>query len=422
MKRRSSLYWIGGGAVALIVLITGIVFYLYPGAFSAFAYFIFILIPLLAYVIILFTKFSSVLIKQMAAEKELQRKRQENMINSLQDGLVVYDLAGKIVSFNPKAEELLWVAAKNLLGKHPDELDTQANNLFANVQSVSSLRLDDFEKKQVTITIPENRIFEVMLVPLVGGRRRVVGSMRIVHDITKEEEVERLKWNIVATVGHQLRTPLSGIKWALNMFLDEDFGAITNQQRTHMEKSIGAVDRLIEIVRNLLDVSQVEEKRMVFHLMPVDVYKLLQEVIQDLMPFIQKEERDFILEEPPPDLPEVTVDPGKLKMALRNVIDNAFRYTHTGESIRVRIRLNTKNLFIEVQDSGIGIPETEQKHLFTKFFRASDAVRLHTEGSGLGLFIAKQIITRLNGKIWVESEENKGSTFTVQLPLVQPST
>ncbi len=348
----------------------------------------------------------------------VEKQRMVYMLNSLYDGLIAYDLEGRITAFNPRAEELLWVSSSDVMGKKAEELDPAKNSLLENIKAISSVILGDFEKRELAIVSPQERVFEIIMVPLVGEGKERVGVMRIIHDITKEKEVEHLKRNFVTTVSHQLRTPLSGIKWMIDMFIAGDFGLLKKDQRLRLQDGQKSVDHLISMVGDLLDISKIEEGKMIFKLESFDIAILVKELILETEGITQRDKKKLMLivSEKQPLL--IESDHEKLKIVLRNIIDNAIRYTREGGQVAITISKGMKSLLISVADNGIGIPKKEQKYLFTKFFRASNAVQLQTEGSGLGLFIAQQMVIRLNGRIIVESEEGKGSTFVVQLPLV----
>lgn len=347
----------------------------------------------------------------------VEKQKMTYMLNSLYDGLIAYDLEGTIIAFNHRAEELLWVSKNDIVGKKAKDLEVKRNNLFENIQLIENVNLEDFEKRELAVATPQERVFEIILVPLVGEGKERVGAMRVIHDLTREKEIEHLKSNFVATASHQLRTPLSGIKWMLEMFIAGDFGRLNKSQSSRLQMGRKTINRLIGIINDLLDASRIEEGKIVYELKSFDVTTLIKEIMQETEIDVQLGKRKLILDIPKQLPLTIKSDYKKMKMVLRNIIDNAIKYTGDDGQIRIAVIEGKKSLLISVTDDGIGIPKRDQKYIFTKFFRASNAVRFQTEGSGLGLFIAQKITTMLNGKIIVESEEGRGSTFTVQLPL-----
>lgn len=347
----------------------------------------------------------------------VEKQRMAHMINSLYDGLIAYNLEGAITAFNPRAEELLLVAGSDVIGKKAKELDSAKNSLFESVKVISSMSLEDFEKQELFISAPQERVFEIILVPLLGDGRERVGTMRVVHDLTKEKDVEHLKRNFVTTVSHQLRTPLSGIKWMLDMFIAGDFGRLNKKQSSSLKAGQELTNHLISMVGDLLDISKIEEGKIAHAVKPLDIIAVIKEIILETAIDVQRGKKDLIFDVSKTPSLIIQSDYEKIKIILRNIIDNAIKYTREGGQIKLIVTADKKSLFISVADNGIGIPKEGQKYLFNKFFRASNATQLQTEGSGLGLFIAQQMAIMVNGKISVESEENKGSTFIVQLPL-----
>ncbi|MBI1888461.1 MAG: PAS domain S-box protein [Candidatus Spechtbacteria bacterium] len=347
-----------------------------------------------------------------------EKQRNESMVKSLYDGLVVLDLEGKITAFNPRAEELLWVKSSDLAQKAPEELDVTSNNLFLNIQQICSVQLTDFESRQITLEEPMKRTLEVTLVPLRNAENKKIGTMRVLHDVTEEKEAEQLKSQFVTIASHQLRTPLSGLKWALHMMLGGTYGSLTEGQKQLLGKSLQTNENLITLVNDLLDMSRLEEGRFTFQFEPVDLYELVKNIAKELSVNIETGKLDFHIEQPTAST-TVYADKNKFRMVLANIIDNAVKYTLPGGSIKIKIIPHDVSAVIQVADTGIGIEKQDQKFIFNKFFRARNALKLQTSGSGLGLYIAKEITAHHNGRIWFESEEGKGSTFYVQIPIKQ---
>ena len=355
---------------------------------------------------------------QIFEELAAERNKMTAMINSLSDGIILYDLKDRITAFNPMAQQLLWVQGKLILGKHPSELSLRTNHLFKNIKDISSLALGEFTSRDITLENPQRITLNITYVPVRDAQYKKLGSMRVLHDITKEKEAEELKSSFITVASHQLRTPLSGIKWALSLLQEKQYGSLNAQQREIIKKVYATNNQLITLVKDLLDASRIEERRFGYVFKNIHPLDILNEVIKEMEPAIQsKKEISLIVENPNKELPVLRIDRQKFKMALYNIIDNAIKYTPKGK-IMISFFAGESSLIIEIKDEGIGIPKNQQKFLFTKFFRAKNAVLLQTEGSGLGLWIANEIIKRHNGKIIVESQENKGSAFSIQLPII----
>jgi len=228
-----------------------------------------------------------------------------------------------------------------------------------------------------------------------------------------------MKTEFVSLAAHQLRTPLSAIKWALRMLLDGDLGKITDEQRDFVEKTYQSNERMIGLINDLLDVTRIEEGRYLYKPTLESIENLIQFVVNAYKEEMERKNLELDFKKPEKKLPRAVVDVEKIRLVVENLLDNAVRYTPPGGRVTISLRYVEKEKEIEfsIKDTGAGIPKDQQARVFTKFFRGVNVMRMETEGSGLGLFIAKNIIEAHGGKIWFESEEGKGTTFYFTLPL-----
>lgn len=233
----------------------------------------------------------------------------------------------------------------------------------------------------------------------------------------KIKKINEYKTEFVSLAAHQLRTPLTAVKWIIKMILDGDEGTLNNEQQNLLNKVYKSNERMIRLINNLLDVSKIEAGGLEYEFKKVDIGYILDIVIQEEKENIAQHNIKFNLEKSE-KIPQVYVDTEKIIIVFQNLLDNAIKYTPNYGSVKVKIE-NIKNnlLSIEIKDSGIGIPLTDQKKLFSKFFRASSAIKMETEGSGLGLFIAKNIIEKHGGQISISSKEGKGTKVCFTLPV-----
>ena len=174
---------------------------------------------------------------------------------------------------------------------------------------------------------------------------------------------------------------------------------------------------MITLINDLLNVTRIEEGRYLYRPVLTDIESLVQFVINTLRDQIKKKEIKFEYKKPKKKLPKVMLDVEKMRLAIQNLLDNAIRYTRPEGRVTVSLRHVKKEIELSVKVTGIGIPKDQQERVFIKFFRGANAIRLETEGSGLGLFIVKNIIEAHGGKIWFESEEGKGTTFYFTIPV-----
>jgi signal transduction histidine kinase len=240
----------------------------------------------------------------------------------------------------------------------------------------------------------------------------------ILHDITREKKIEKLKTEFISLVAHQLRTPLSAIKWALEMLLESEGEKLPLEQKDLLEKAYQSNERMILLIKDLLDVTKLEEGKYIFSFSLEDLEEITQEVIDSYQKVIQKKNLKFEFQKPIDEkLPKVKVDREKIKLAIENLIDNAIKYTPAGGKVTVSLESDKLKLELRVEDSGIGIAKNQQERVFSKFFRTSKAMQMEPDGSGLGLYLAKNIIEAHKGEIGFQSKEGQGSIFWFTLPL-----
>lgn len=231
-------------------------------------------------------------------------------------------------------------------------------------------------------------------------------------------ELDQKKSEFVTIVAHQLRTPLSGIKWILSMFIKKEFGPLASEQLTFIRKAYASNDRMIALVNDMLGADRIESGKVRYLFQPTELVDLVDKVLIELLPQMNAKKLTLRFESRLAKIPRVKADPEKLRDAFQNLLDNSVKYSRPHGTIEVRMKVGEhQEVIVSVKDTGIGIPKNQQKNIFDRFFRAQNAVKLETTGSGLGLFIVKNIIEGHGGRIWFESEEEKGSTFYFTLPI-----
>lgn len=243
----------------------------------------------------------------------------------------------------------------------------------------------------------------------------MVGKLREQQE--RERLMGQLKSEFISIAAHQLRTPLSAVKWTFRMLLDGDVGNLTPEQKEFLDRGYNTNENMIRLVNDLLNVARIEEGRFGFDFKPVDLGAYLQNLITRYIP--QVEARHIQLRYRPPQeaIPPIAIDQTKMDLVVQNVLDNAVKYSYPGSAVEISIRQIPNYIEVAVVDHGVGIPQDQRSRLFTKFFRGDNVIRMQTEGSGLGLFIVKNIIKNHGGDITIESEENKGTTVRFTLPI-----
>lgn len=241
------------------------------------------------------------------------------------------------------------------------------------------------------------------------------------QELEKTKAMDKQKSEFLSLAAHQLRTPLAGMRWLFTLSLAGDLGTVTPEQRHYWQEGLDNTDRMIRLVNRMLDVAEVEELKVQYTLQPLSITDLVNDVVKMLTLKAQKKNITIAVHAPPSRVPTIRLDREKMEIALQNVLDNAIKYSPEKSSIDIRVTPQEKTVRIIIEDHGYGIPTKEQPLVFTKFFRGSNILKIQTDvdaiGTGLGLFIAKDIITKHDGRIFFQSEENKGATFFIELPL-----
>lgn len=242
-----------------------------------------------------------------------------------------------------------------------------------------------------------------------------VVTFSITRSLEGLAEANQLKSEFISIVSHQLRSPLSNLKWAVELLMSGRLGEIKGKQSEYLEILKDNTNRMGELVSDLLTVSRIEQGRFPLEKTEFSLPELAKEILAEYEP-IAKASQVEIKFEAAANLPKAFADASRIKIVAENLLDNAIRYTKDKGEVKIKIESRSKNVFFAVQDTGVGIPQEDQKHIFQKFFRSKNVLKYQTQGTGLGLYIAKSIIKKSGGKIGFQSKESKGSTFWFILP------
>lgn len=348
--------------------------------------------------------------------KKLEEEKNKTLaiIDNFTDGLLAFNREKKFLLINPQAENLLKIKEEEIKGKSILELARNPN--FKSLTELLGKEIKSIFRKE--FSTQEGLTLEVSTV-LMGAKEKDLTGLIILHDISREKTIERIKTEFVSLAAHQLRTPLSAIKWTLKMLLDGDLGKITEDQKVFVEKTYKSNERMIGLINDLLDITRIEEGRYLYKPALSSFEELVESVINISQDEISKKKIFLDFKKPKVKLPKIKMDVEKVKLVVQNLIDNAVKYTPLGGIIIISLEADKtkREIVFSIKDTGVGIPRDQQQRVFTKFFRGSNVQRMDTEGTGLGLFISKNIIEAHDGRIWFESEEGKGSTFYMVLPV-----
>lgn len=356
-----------------------------------------------------------------------EKSQREAILNSLYDGVLEYDENFNIILINPKAEETLGVKFSNIAGipitpdiaeKRP-ELKALAELMYPSLapyaSSARQLPGSSAKVMEIHTSKPELKLL-VTLTQVLDERGNVRGFLKIIHDASREQLISKLKSEFVSIAAHQLRTPLSAIKWTLKFMLDGDAGALSTSQLEYLGKGYAINERMIRLVNDLLNAARIEEGRFGYEFKEIDLESFVKETVANYDSAAKSKSIDLRLEEIQGDFRAVFADQEKLSLALTNILDNAIKYTPKEGIVRVSMKKKDDFAEITVFDNGLGIPEPEKQKVFSKFFRASNVLRMETEGTGLGLFITYNIIKRHGGDVTFDSKEG-ATSFKFTIPL-----
>lgn len=345
-----------------------------------------------------------------------EKNKFDEILSSMSEGIIALDFNKNIIFLNKTAEQLIGNSREEVYGKSIDQiihLFVDADELLAKTYCSS-----DFNQA-VKLVGREGRQTKVSLITTqVGGKyQSSLNCILILHDLSREEELEQMKLDFVSMASHELKTPLTSIIGYLSVYLDENKNKLTKDDLMLLDKAFIAAQQLQTLIANILNVNKIEREQLAVSATPIDYLPVLSKVIEDLKS--QASQKDITLALVPPiqPLPKVLGDPVRLNEVVTNLASNAINYTNPGGRVEISTRLLSTEVETIISDTGIGIPPEALPHLFSKFFRVSNDLQKASKGTGLGLYITKSIIEKLQGKVWVQSEIGKGSKFFFTLPI-----
>jgi signal transduction histidine kinase len=350
------------------------------------------------------------------------------MIRSIEDPAISYSNDFEIILVNPAMERFTNLSRKELIGKIiKPELSNDAHYGFCTKLIFPSLAptvlersVDIYPQKiKVKFDEPKELTLEIVTTKVIDEQGNVFGFLKVIHDLTKEEALQKTQKDFITVAAHQLRTPLSGLSWVFELLAKKEIGPLTLEQEQTINQGKKAVAESLKTVEDLLSAAQIEEGKFGFQFIVADLNKIIEDVFTKFEPSARKDNVKLIFYRSNLKLEPFVMDPMRVKLVLEILVDNAIKYNVKNGEVRVKIASISNKPFvgISVEDTGMGIDSEDISKLFTKFFRAEKAMKERTSGIGLGLYLAKNIIERHGGKIWIQSEIGRGSVFTFTLPL-----
>jgi len=353
---------------------------------------------------------------------ENEKNRTNAIIENIIDPVIVINKNNELELLNQSAR-VVFNFTEDDFGKKVDEKDSYSMENFRDITStefkVKHIKDESTEKEieEVVIEIAgQETTYKVVTAKVIDKEGAALGTMKIFYNLTREKMLDKLKSEFISIAAHQLRTPLSAIKWVIKMVLDEDAGSLNDDQKQLLAKGYKSNERIITLVNDMLNVSRIEEGRFGYNIKKdnlLDVFDIVYESLEKLI------ENKFIklTINKAENFPLLNIDAKNMTLVMQNLFENAIKYTPEHGKIKIDFEVEGQFVKFKIKDNGIGIPKADQVKLFSKFYRAENALRLQTEGSGLGLFIVKNIIKTHGGDITFNSEEGMGTEFIITLPI-----
>jgi PAS domain S-box-containing protein len=360
--------------------------------------------------------------------------RTQLMMGSIADAVVAVDTARQVIIFNEAAQNITgWDRESamgidyNLIFKLKDQAGAELSDTTDPFLQVLQAGQPASTDKYYMLSKNNQKIsFSIAIAPSFDSKGQITGAIAIFHDISDQKAVARERNEFISTASHEMRTPVAAIEGYLAMAMNPSLATVDERARTYIDKAHTASLHLGKLFRDLLSVTKIEDNRMTINRRRFNITELMNQVIGE-MEIIAKTKNIKIFTHfdsgrlgrqkvIAPNY-EVNADPDRLREVMANLIDNAIKYSKENTTIDISLKPDKKMIVFSVTDMGIGITATEQKHLFQKFYRVNNSFTRDVGGTGLGLYIARNLIEQFGGKIWVESQEGKGSTFSFTLPL-----
>lgn len=356
--------------------------------------------------------------RDRVSQEVANTKKFKQAVESATDGIMILSTGRKLMYVNPALETMTGFLSQELDGKFPDFLNpdkTPRQILMRMWQDIEHHGTSTSDEVMVLKKNGEDLPvrLSVFAVEENGMQQFFVG---LLEDITERKEIEQMKTEFISIASHQLNTPLSAMKWFLDLLQTGKAGQMNQKQQDFVQNIADSNTRMIALVRSLLNISRIESGRIIIDPRLTDVKKLIDDVIKEVIPFTARRNQKVNVEVDE-KVHKVLLDPRLIRNVYLNLLTNASKYSPEKTQIEVQVFIQGEELVSHVVDHGYGIPSVAKNKIFTKFFRADNVVKMQVDGSGLGMYLVKIVVESSGGKIWLNSEENKGTDVGFSLPL-----
>ncbi len=361
-------------------------------------------------------------------EVNARRERWEAVFKFTEDGIVIYDHEGRIVGFNATCAGLTQYSVTEAIGQpftkiirtvSPEGIDLSGRSPIKQVLSGGKTIP---KTEQLIEGKAGNRFWaQISYSPMLDHDGNVTSGIAVIRNIQRDREIEEIKSDFISIVSHELRTPLSAIKGFMSMLLKKDFGDLTDKQFHYLSRVYQSNQRMIDLVEDLLDISHIEGGKINLDLRPLAMENIIRDVVTELAG--KGFERDITLKvNRRYRLPLVLADESRLRQILTNLVDNGIKYSMPKSEVTIDFKIHGDELITSITDKGVGITPSQIGKLFQKFGRVFNPMTVQAGGTGLGLYIVKNLVEAHGGRIWVTSRESAGSKFSFSLPIAKQLT
>lgn len=332
----------------------------------------------------------------------------EEILQGIQDGIITVNGEGLIISTNRRALEMLNTAGAAIKNKYINQVIP--------IQEIPKNPNEEFEFSSVTYDGKKARL-KLTCLPLRSWDNKAKGLIYILEDITREKELSDMKLDFVAIAAHHLRTPLTIVRSYLAVLYDMIYNKLNQEEQRYLDRIKIGAEQLVSLIEDFLTVSRIEQDEMVIRPTPTDLEKLVAQTVDQIIETAKRSNITLNFVKPDHPCPPVLIDQNLISAALTNLLVNAIEFSYPGGIVTIQMQNDQGRIVVHVIDHGKGISSADTPFIFSKFFKAVHHLAQGSKGSGLGLYITKSIIEAHNGKIWFNSIEGRGSTFSFYLPI-----
>jgi len=346
----------------------------------------------------------------------LEKSRLKTIIQQMANGVMVTNRNLEVVLHNPALMRLMEI---------PEEIESPApigkiihkESLIDTLKQILSGESPEEGSVSQEINVGAN-VLRAISAPALGPNKAVAGTVTVLEDITAFKQLDEMKSDFVNMVAHELRSPLVSIRQLNSVLLEGLAGPLDEKQQDFVKRGMNKIDSLLELINDLLDVAKIEAGKYVQHQVPTDIGQIIEETVALMEP--RSREQGITLTHSYHNLKPVQADPKNIEEIFNNLVSNAINYSPEGGRVTITARGLAEYMEIKVEDTGVGIPPEELPKIFDKFYRVKHPKTRQVIGTGLGLAIVRGVIEAHHGTIDVESIPDKGTTFRILLPVIEP--